>query len=254
MKFGLENISRLCAALGHPGAVVQSILIAGTNGKGSVTAMVHRGAAGGRATTPRATPRPISSGSRSGIVIGDREVDTARARSAIERDPRGGREPAAAPARLEAPPTFFECATAIAFDLFREAGVEVAVLEVGLGGRLDATNVVTPIVTAITSIGFDHQAQLGDEPGRRSPSRRPASSSREFRSSAGELPAEAERVIAGICRRARRHRSIRVVGVPATSSTAIGDSPRWPWPAGISGATPRSPRACSDVLGRPASP
>ena len=64
-------------------------------------------------------------------------------------------------AALEAPPTFFESATAIAFELFRRAGVDIAVLEVGLGGRLDATNVVTPIAAAITSIDFDHEAQLG---------------------------------------------------------------------------------------------
>jgi dihydrofolate synthase/folylpolyglutamate synthase len=63
---------------------------------------------------------------------------------------------------LNAPPTFFECATAAAFVIFRDAQVDVAVLEVGLGGRLDATNVVRPVVTAITSIDFDHQAQLGD--------------------------------------------------------------------------------------------
>jgi dihydrofolate synthase/folylpolyglutamate synthase len=60
-------------------------------------------------------------------------------------------------------PTFFECATAIAFELFRRRGVTIAVLEVGLGGRLDATNIVTPIAAVITSIDFDHQAQLGDD-------------------------------------------------------------------------------------------
>jgi len=63
--------------------------------------------------------------------------------------------------KLETLPTFFECTTAAAFELFRRTGVKIAVLEVGLGGRLDATNVVTPIATAITSIDFDHQAQLG---------------------------------------------------------------------------------------------
>jgi dihydrofolate synthase/folylpolyglutamate synthase len=62
---------------------------------------------------------------------------------------------------LESSPTFFECATAIAFVLFADARVDIAVLEVGLGGRLDATNVVTPLAAAITSIDFDHQAQLG---------------------------------------------------------------------------------------------
>ena len=58
-------------------------------------------------------------------------------------------------------PTFFEVTTAVAFELFRRASVEVAVCEVGLGGRLDATNVLSPMVTAITSIGLDHQQYLG---------------------------------------------------------------------------------------------
>src|SRR5213075_1225184 len=62
---------------------------------------------------------------------------------------------------LESQPTFFEVTTAVAFELFRRAHVEVAVLEVGLGGRLDATNVVTPVATAITSIAFDHEKYLG---------------------------------------------------------------------------------------------
>ena len=62
---------------------------------------------------------------------------------------------------LEAPPTFFEATTAIAFELFRRREVEVAVLEVGLGGRLDSTNIVAPLAAAITSIDFDHQQYLG---------------------------------------------------------------------------------------------
>src|SRR5262249_21743767 len=62
---------------------------------------------------------------------------------------------------LSAPPTFFEVTTAAAFELFRRAGVQMATLEVGMGGRLDATNVITPRITAITSIGFDHEKYLG---------------------------------------------------------------------------------------------
>ena len=62
---------------------------------------------------------------------------------------------------LEAPPTFFEVTTAIAFEIFRRAGVEFAVLEVGLGGRLDSTNCVEPVAAAITSIAFDHEQYLG---------------------------------------------------------------------------------------------
>jgi dihydrofolate synthase/folylpolyglutamate synthase len=159
MKFGLENISRLCAALDHPEHAFRSLIVAGTNGKGSVTAMVHRGlvAAGHRAA--RYTSPHLERIEERYVVGGD-EIATARlesavdcVRQAIERLQREG--------RLESPPTFFECATAAAFELFRREEVEIAVLEVGLGGRLDATNIVMPLAAAITSIDFDHQAQLG---------------------------------------------------------------------------------------------
>ena len=160
MKFGLENISRLCTALGNPQQHFAAVIVAGTNGKGSVTAMVHRAlrAAGhraGRYTSPHLQRLEER------FVIGDDEVDTVRLRQAAGRV-RAAIEELQHDHVLEAPPTFFECATAIAFDLFRESGVSIAVLEVGLGGRLDATNVVSPIAAAITSIGFDHQAQLGN--------------------------------------------------------------------------------------------
>jgi dihydrofolate synthase/folylpolyglutamate synthase len=93
-------------------------------------------------------------------VIGEREVvpdelDAAAAtvQATVERLVREG--------TLDSLPTFFECATASAFELFRRAAIEVAVVEVGLGGRLDATNVITPMAAAITSIAFDHQDLLG---------------------------------------------------------------------------------------------
>jgi dihydrofolate synthase / folylpolyglutamate synthase len=159
MKFGLENISRLCAALGHPERTFQSVIVAGTNGKGSVTAMVHRGLlAAGHASARYTSPHLERIEER--YVVGEREASRGELeaaavtiRTAVEALQRSG--------ELETPPTFFECATALAFVLFRDAGVRIAVLEVGLGGRLDATNVVTPIAAAITSIDFDHQAQLG---------------------------------------------------------------------------------------------
>jgi dihydrofolate synthase/folylpolyglutamate synthase len=160
MKFGLEQMTRLCTALGDPQQAFQSVIVAGTNGKGSVTAMVERGlrAAGHRAAR-YTSPHLVRLEER--YVIDGRDVSTAALRraagvvqNAAERLQRDG--------VFDAPPTFFECATAIAFVLFREAKVAIAVLEVGLGGRLDATNVVTPIAAAITSIDFDHQAQLGD--------------------------------------------------------------------------------------------
>jgi dihydrofolate synthase/folylpolyglutamate synthase len=160
MKFGLANMARLCEALGHPERAFPSIHVAGTNGKGSVTAMADTALlAAGHRSARYTSPHLERLEER--FVIGGREIGAdrleaaaARVRDAAERLLRSG--------ALEAPPTFFECTTAVAFDLFREAAVDVAVLEVGLGGRLDATNVVTPIAAAIVSIDFDHQAQLGD--------------------------------------------------------------------------------------------
>jgi dihydrofolate synthase / folylpolyglutamate synthase len=160
MKFGLENITRLSAALGNPHNAFRSVIVAGTNGKGSVTAMVERGlrAAGHRAaryTSPHLTHLEER------FVIDGREVSTEALSRAAARV-RDAAEGLLETAVVDAPPTFFECTTAMAFVLFQEAGVDVAVLEVGLGGRLDATNIVNPIAAAITSIDFDHQAQLGD--------------------------------------------------------------------------------------------
>jgi dihydrofolate synthase / folylpolyglutamate synthase len=159
MKFGLENIGTLCAALGHPEQTFTSILIAGTNGKGSVTVMIETALRAAAHRTSRYTS-PHLTRVEERFVIDGREVETDALRDALSAVQvavgslvqRGA---------LEGPPTFFECATAAAFELFRRAAVEIAVLEVGLGGRLDATNVVMPIATAITTIDFDHQAQLG---------------------------------------------------------------------------------------------
>jgi len=159
MKFGLENIAALCAALGHPEHTFKSIVIAGTNGKGSVTVMVETALrAAGHRTSRYTSPHLVRLEER--FVIDGREVETD-----VLRDVVGSIQAVIdsliETGKLDALPTFFECTTAAAFELFRRAGVAIAVLEVGLGGRLDATNVVTPIATAITSIDFDHQAQLG---------------------------------------------------------------------------------------------
>ena len=159
MKFGLENMRRLTAALGHPQEQFASIHIAGTNGKGSVTAMVDTGlrASGyrvARYTSPhleRLTERYVIEGAESATDA--LRAAVADVRSAVDT---------IATADTNFTPTFFECATAAAFVLFARSGIEVAVLEAGLGGRLDATNVVLPVVTAITSIDFDHQALLGE--------------------------------------------------------------------------------------------
>jgi dihydrofolate synthase/folylpolyglutamate synthase len=160
IKLGLENISRLCAALGHPERSFITLHIAGTNGKGSVAAMTHAAllAAGVRAaryTSPHLTDITER------FTVGDRPVDV----NVLERTAGRVLDCAAAlqaSGELRVPPTFFEAATATAFELFRASGIEVAIIEVGLGGRFDATNVITPVVGAITTIGYDHQQYLGD--------------------------------------------------------------------------------------------
>jgi len=159
IKFGLENISALVAKLGHPERAFRVVHVAGTNGKGSVTAMVEVALrAAGHRSARYTSPHLIDLTER--FVIDGRPVacDTlvavvADVRDAVDALRRDG--------ALSVQPTFFEVTTAVAFELFRRAGVEVAVVEVGLGGRLDATNVVTPAVAAITSIALDHQQYLG---------------------------------------------------------------------------------------------
>ena len=160
MKFGLDNIAALCEALGHPERAFRSILVAGTNGKGSVTAMTHAAlrVAGIRAS--RYTSPHLSDLSER-FVIGDAPVDASLLESTVEHVLRRADE-LRATGGLTVQPTFFEVTTAAAFELFRRTGVEVAVVEVGLGGRFDATNVITPLAGAITTIDFDHQQHLGD--------------------------------------------------------------------------------------------
>jgi len=159
IKLGLENIRRLCDALDHPERTFLSLHIAGTNGKGSVTAMVHAAlvAAGVRAAR-YTSPHLVHLNER--FVVGDTPIDDETLREVAEdvldcadRLQRNG--------ILPAPPTFFEATTAIAFEIFRRKSAVVAVIEVGLGGRFDATNVLAPPVGAITSIALDHQQHLG---------------------------------------------------------------------------------------------
>jgi dihydrofolate synthase/folylpolyglutamate synthase len=153
IKLGLDQIRGLLAALGRPDDAFPSILIAGTNGKGSVTAMVERGLrAAGYRTGRYTSPHLVHLEERFAVdgVAADRGlVDGVadRIRTACDA--------------LPAPPTFFEATTALALELFRDEAIDVAVLEVGLGGRLDATNAVTQVATAITAIDFDHEAWLG---------------------------------------------------------------------------------------------
>lgn len=159
VKFGLANIRTLCAALGEPQTAFPSALVAGTNGKGSVTAMVDHGLrAAGLSVGRYTSPHLIRLEER--FAINGEPVDAATLVEAIGRL-REVIDGLLAKGTLDAPPTFFEVTTAIAFELFRRAGVDFAVLEVGLGGRLDSTNCVEPVAAAITSIAFDHEQYLG---------------------------------------------------------------------------------------------
>jgi dihydrofolate synthase/folylpolyglutamate synthase len=159
IKFGLENIRAIVGVLGHPERAFRSVHVAGTNGKGSVTALVDAGlrAAGhrsGRYTSPHLidlTERFAVDGRA--VSIDDLRESAAAAHAAIRALLARG--------ALHSDPTFFEVTTAVAFDLFRRARVDAAVCEVGLGGRLDATNVLAPVATAIVSIGLDHEEYLG---------------------------------------------------------------------------------------------
>jgi dihydrofolate synthase/folylpolyglutamate synthase len=159
IKFGLDNISTLVARLGHPEGAFQSVHIAGTNGKGSVTAMVDAALrAAGHRSARYTSPHMVDLTER--FVIDGRPVSQ-DALAAVVADLRCVVDALIEEHRLAAPPTFFEVTTAAAFELFRRAGVAVAVCEVGLGGRLDATNVLLPVATAITSIALDHERYLG---------------------------------------------------------------------------------------------
>jgi dihydrofolate synthase/folylpolyglutamate synthase len=162
IKFGLENISAIVARLGHPERAFRSVHIAGTNGKGSVTAMIDAALrAAGHRSARYTSPHLVDLSER--FVIDGRAVAKSVLTSTVE-EVRDAIDGLRADGGLEVQPTFFEVTTAVAFALFRQAGVEIAVLEVGLGGRLDATNVVAPpelLATAITSIAFDHQLYLG---------------------------------------------------------------------------------------------
>jgi dihydrofolate synthase/folylpolyglutamate synthase len=159
IKFGLENIRTIVDDLGHPDRTFRSIHVAGTNGKGSVTAMVEAALrAAGYRSARYTSPHLIDLTER--FVIDGRPVSRERL-TAIVGELRDRITALISSGRLPFQPTFFEVTTAAALELFRRAAVEVAVLEVGLGGRLDATNVITPAVTAITSIAFDHEKYLG---------------------------------------------------------------------------------------------
>ena len=159
-KFDLAHMRRLAEALSNPQRKLRSVLIAGTNGKGSTAATLASvvqtaGYRTGLYTSPhllrvneriQINQEPISDAEFA--VIYDRVEGCAH--ELVERG------------ELPWHPSFFEMLTAMAFEYFASAGVDLAVLEVGLGGRLDATNIVDPLISVITDIDFDHQNFLGN--------------------------------------------------------------------------------------------
>lgn len=158
-KFGLDSIGLLLEKLGHPERSFKTLIVAGTNGKGSVAAMIESIArAAGHRSALFTSPHLVRIQER--IRFRGREIteaDFARLASMV----RVAGEYLEAAGKLAAPPTFFEQVTAIALCHFRDCAAELAILEVGLGGRLDATNAVDRIVSVVTSIDLDHQQILG---------------------------------------------------------------------------------------------
>jgi dihydrofolate synthase/folylpolyglutamate synthase len=154
IKLGLENTNRLLAACGHPEKKTRFLHIAGTNGKGSTCAMLD-------SILRRA-------GFRTGLYTSPHLVDF-RERIRVDGEMITREDLAEGLTRLrnvvrgwDHAPTFFEISTVLALDHFARSGCEIVVLETGMGGRLDSTNTVTPLVSTITPIDMDHMQWLGD--------------------------------------------------------------------------------------------
>jgi dihydrofolate synthase/folylpolyglutamate synthase len=164
IKLGLDNISALLSAVGDPHRAVPAVHVAGTNGKGSVCAMLAEGLRRhGFKVGLYTSPHLVRVEER--IRVNDRTIPPADFRRLAGIVKRAG-ERLAAQKTIEGRPTFFEVLTAIAFLYFREKGVDIEILETGMGGRFDATNVTTPLVSVITSVALDHQEHLGRTVGR----------------------------------------------------------------------------------------
>jgi dihydrofolate synthase/folylpolyglutamate synthase len=152
IKFGLERTRGLLTALGRPETVFPAIHIGGTNGKGSVATLVAAALrdAGWRVGL-YTSPHLVSFRER--IRVNGEPISQEAVAMWVER---------LRPLIESLDATFFEATTALAFADFAARGAEIAVVEVGLGGRLDSTNVIRPLVSAVTRIALDHQKYLGD--------------------------------------------------------------------------------------------
>lgn len=152
IKLGLDRVVRAAEVRRHPERGLRYVHVAGTNGKGSVATMVESVLrAAGYRTGQFASPHLQRYVER--VRIGGRPISERETARRIEELRVDGRLP---------PLSFFEYTTLLAFEAFHDARCDIVVLEVGLGGRLDATNIVTPEVSVITNISFEHQRILGD--------------------------------------------------------------------------------------------
>ncbi|WP_420448186.1 bifunctional folylpolyglutamate synthase/dihydrofolate synthase [Candidatus Palauibacter sp.] len=154
IRWGLDRIEALLTELGRPERSFDALHIAGTNGKGSTARFAASMLEDGGARTGLYTS-PHLANVRERFLIDGAWVEESALQSAASR---------VLGCRAAEACTYFEVATALAFTCFAECGVEVAVVETGLGGRLDATNVLRPAGTAITPIGLDHTEWLGETP------------------------------------------------------------------------------------------
>ena len=152
--FKLDRMRALLGAMGNPHEAIKTVHVAGTVGKGSTCAMIAHMLTECRYTVGIYTS-PHFVDVRERIAIGDRMITKP---AMVEMAKRV--QAAAAKANVE--PTFFEAMTAMAFKYFADEAVDIAVIEVGLGGRLDSTNVLTPLVSVVTTIDFDHTRILGE--------------------------------------------------------------------------------------------
>jgi dihydrofolate synthase / folylpolyglutamate synthase len=159
-KFGLDRITSLLEALGSPHRTGRFVHVAGTNGKGSTSAMIEAGFRAAGIRTGLYTSPHLSEPTERIQIAGDAISQAQFAEAFTQVHELAERMLLAG--ELDLHPTYFETVTAMAFLLFARQDVDTIVLEVGMGGRLDATNVVLPALSVITPVDFDHQAFLGD--------------------------------------------------------------------------------------------
>jgi dihydrofolate synthase / folylpolyglutamate synthase len=155
IKFGLQNINRLLSALNNPHKSFLSVHVGGTNGKGSTSAIIASILQSAGLTVGLFTSPHLISFTERIRINGEEIIENDVISLAAEiRDIVSGFD--------EFSPTFFEVVTAIAMLYFKRKEIDIAVMEVGMGGRLDATNIIMPEVSVITNIGYDHKEFLGD--------------------------------------------------------------------------------------------